>query len=161
MKAEDIKYIVIHCTAGFAPANRVQAYFKRPKQEGGRGWNTGGYHIIIDRDGKITQFYPFGKVTNGVKGFNQKCIHISYVGGVHSVGGAPMAKDTRNALQKKSIIKSIRKARAWLKKNGKDISKNLQIVGHRDFSYDKNKDNDCKDFKKISSFRRIIRSIFC
>lgn len=161
MEAKDIRFIVIHCTAGFAPANRVQAYFKRPRNKGGRGWNTGGYHIIHDRDGSKTQFYPFDKVTNGVKGFNKKAIHLSYVGGIKKIEGAIYSKDTRNALQKASILESIEEALAWLKKNGKDISKDLQIVGHRDFSHDKNKDNviqvwermkDCPCFDAIPEY---------
>ena len=103
MEASKIRFIVVHCTAGLAPAERVQKYFTRPKAKGGRGWRVGGYHRIIDRDGTINEIYPFDKMVNGVKGFNKKSIHISYVGGITKVGGSYVAKDTRNKKQKDAI----------------------------------------------------------
>ena len=169
MEAKDIKYIVIHCTAGYAPAERVQAYFLRPVKKGGRGWNTGGYHRIIDRDGTINEMYPFDKVTNGVKGFNKEAIHISYVGGIEN-NKAMHPKDTRNKLQKEAIIKCINEARFWLEENGKDITKDLQVVGHRDFSHDANNDNviqswermkECPSFDAIEEYKEYSSEDTC
>lgn len=132
-----IKYIVIHCTAGHQPAEKVQDYFTRPKSKGGRGWNTGGYHLIIEKDGTIKAMYDFERVTNGVRGFNSESIHISYVGGVDPED-VNKAVDTRTDAQKKSLHLAIQKAIKWLKGNGKDITNDLKILGHRDFSKDKN-----------------------
>ncbi|MBO2546092.1 N-acetylmuramoyl-L-alanine amidase [Salegentibacter sp. BDJ18] len=148
IRAKNIKYIVIHCTAGHKSAEKVQSYFLRPKYEGGRGWNTGGYHIIIEKDGSIKQMYPFEQITNGVRGFNSECIHISYVGGVDEKN-VNIAKDTRTISQNKAIQKSIIDAITWLKQNGKDITEDLMILGHRDFSADQNRNNIIEPYERI------------
>lgn len=150
IRAKNIKYIVIHCTAGHTTAEKVQDYFLRPKYEGGRGWNTGGYHIIIEKDGEIKQMYPFEQITNGVRGFNSECIHISYVGGVfeHKV---QVAKDTRTLAQHKAIEKAIVNAIGWLAENGKDITEDLMVLGHRDFSEDQNKNGSIEPYERIKA----------
>lgn len=151
-RANKIKYIVPHCTAGFASAYQVQNYFLRPKSQGGRGWNTGGYHRIIERSGKIEKMYDFEKVTNGVQWYNSECIHISYVGGINyekSKKGIFIAEDTRTPEQKHSITICIIEAIDWLKENGKDITKDLMVIGHRDFSKDKNNNNIIESWERI------------
>lgn len=136
MQAQDIKYIVIHCTAGFTPAAKVQDYFLRPKRLGGRGWKTGGYHRIVELDGKIKHMYSFTTATNGVKGYHREAIHIAYVGGVER-GNYKKAKDTRTPEQKEALKEAIVEALCWITNNGGDVS-NVKILGHRDFSEDKN-----------------------
>ena len=162
MNAKDIKYIVIHCTAGFQNAEKVQDYFTRPVSKGGRGWNTGGYHRIIEQDGAIKKMYPFSTITNGVRGFNSNCIHISYVGGIKVVNSKFIAKDTRTNQQKYAIQLSIVEAINWLKENGKNIKEDLTILGHRDFSEDKNGNGsiesnerikECPSFDAIPEYR--------
>ncbi len=147
MKAQAIKYIVIHCTAGFSPAAKVQDYFLRPKAQAGRGWNTGGYHRIIEVDGSIKHMYPFDTVTNGVRGFNTESLHFSYVGGVDS-SNYKKAKDTRTQEQKESIEECIIEALCWITNEGGDVSE-VKILGHRDFSVDQNGNG------KIDSWERI------
>ena len=129
-----IKNIVIHCSAGHTSAEKIQDYFLRPKSKGGRGWRTGGYHIIIEKDGTIVEMYPFDKVTNGVRGYNLNTIHICYVGGVEE-NNVNKAKDTRTDSQKKSIQVAIQKALHWALQNG---STSIGVVGHRDYSPDQN-----------------------
>jgi len=152
MRAPQIKYIVIHCTAGFKSALAVEDYFLRPKTKGGRGWHTGGYHRIVERGGQIAELYDFNRVTNGVGGFNSQCIHISYVGGINyekSKSGIYIAEDTRTDLQKVGIHKCISEAVYWLRDNGKDIKKDLMVLGHRDFSTDRNHDNVIQSNERI------------
>lgn len=148
-RAKNIKYIVIHTTAGFANAEKVQDFFLRPKDRGGRGWNTGGYHRIIETNGEVRKIYDFDRVTNGVAGYNSVSLHISYVGGVENKGGKLVAKDTRTEAQKISIQECIIEAINWLKDNGKDITKDLMILGHRDFSNDANGDNIIQSWERI------------
>ena len=128
---------MIHCTAGHAPAEAVQNYFLRPKSQNGRGWNTGGYHRIIEKDGTIKKMYDFSKITNGVSGYNSDTIHISYVGGV-TEKNVNIAEDTRTTEQKKAIHICIQEAIDWCKNNGQDITNGMGVVGHRDFSKDNN-----------------------
>jgi len=152
MIARNIQYIVIHCTAGFANAEAVQDYFTRAKSQGGRGWRTGGYHRIIEESGKIKEMYPFSRSTNGVAGYNDRCIHFSYVGGINkkkSTNGIFIAEDTRTDAQKLAIESCIIEAIQWLQENGKDIYQELMVLGHRDFS------PDADGSGKIESWERI------
>ena len=159
-RALKIRTIVVHCTAGFAPAKAVQEYFTRPKNKGGRGWSKGGYHRIINRDGSIHKMYDFGTLTNGVKGFNAETIHIAYVGGIEKAKtGRYIAKDTRNNAQKESITECVEEALKWIHENGGDLTDDIQVAGHRDFSHDKNKDNVIQSWERIKecpSFNAII-----
>lgn len=143
-----IKNIVIHCSAGHSNAKQIQEYFLRPVSQGGRGWKTGGYHIIIEKDGTIHQMYPFEKITNGVAGYNSGIINICYVGGVDPKN-VHKAVDTRTKEQHLSIIKSIEMAYLWIKENGQDITKNLGVVGHRDYSPDQNKNGFIEPYERI------------
>ena len=147
-RALKINNIVIHCSAGHMNAEKIMDYFLRPKSKGGRGWRTGGYHRIVEKDGTIVKPYDFEKVTNGVKGFNAETIHICYVGGVEE-DNVKKAKDTRNFKQRASIQECIKEAIDWLEANGKNISKDLGVVGHRDFSNDKNDNGVIESWERI------------
>jgi len=74
-----IKYIVVHCTATppETTIESIQRYWKEEKK-----WRNPGYHYIIKRDGSIVNLFPEDKPSNGVKGYNQNSVHISYIGGV-------------------------------------------------------------------------------
>lgn len=143
-----IKNIVIHCSAGFQDAEKIQDYFTRPKSKGGRGWRTGGYHRIIELDGTIKKMYPFETVTNGVKGYNSNTIHISYVGGVEK-DNVNKAKDTRNYKQRQAIQECIIEAIEFLKSKGQDVTKGLGVVGHRDYSKDNNSNGVIESWERI------------
>jgi len=64
-------------------------------------------------------------VTNGVAGFNSRSIHVCYKGGQ---GG----KDTRTSEQKAALERILKTLKVMFPK--------AKIMGHRDFSPDKNKD---------------------
>lgn len=46
----------------------------------GLGWNTGGYHELILRDGTVQLCYDANVITNGIKGHNTHTYHICVVG---------------------------------------------------------------------------------
>lgn len=144
MKATDVKHIVIHCSAGFGDKNSIQKYWKETL-----GWNSPGYHILIDQKGVMHVLSSFDKQTNGVRGYNDEAIHICYIGGVEKVGDKYIAKDTRTDAQKRSLHSAIQDAIQWLKENGKDITKDLGIVGHRDFSKDNNSNGVIDSWERI------------
>lgn len=151
-RAKDVKYIVHHCSAGFASAMQIMDYFTRPIGKGGRGWKTGGYHRIIERNGAIFEAYPFEKIVNGVKGFNSISINICYVGGVNyhkSRKGIYVAEDTRTPEQKRSQAECVEEAIEWLANHGKNIKKELMVLGHRDFSKDQNKNGIIEPWERI------------
>lgn len=141
-RAKKIKYIVIHCSAGYGNYDSMKKYWFETLK-----WNTGGYHRVVYEDGTIINAYDFEKVTNGVQSFNNECIHICYQGGIDKKTGKPL--DTRTDAQKQSLLQCIIEAIKWLKANGKDTTKDLMILGHRDFSEDKNNNG------KIDSNERI------
>lgn len=118
----EIKYIVIHCTAGSAqqPTESIIDYWKRVLK-----WSRYGYHWLVNADGtpeRLTEDYA---PTNGVKGYNANSIHLCYKGGWNG-------KDTRTQEQKETLLNLVRR---YMK-----IYPNAKVLGHRDFSPDLNKD---------------------
>ena len=141
-QANKVKYIAIHCSAGYSGRKGIEAFWKS------KGWRAPGYHRLIELDGKIENLLDFSKVSNGVLGFNGQTINICYVGGVQK-GNVTIAEDTRNKEQKESLIKCIKEAQDWLKANG-NTSK-IIIQGHRDFSPDKNGNGVIESWERIKA----------
>ena len=117
-----IKYIVIHCTAGRAQqkTSDIIAYWRLKL-----GWKSFGYHWIVGEDGtkeRLTEDYA---PTNGVKGFNANSIHLCYKGGWDGT-------DTRTDAQKRSLLELVQH---YIK-----VYPNAKVVGHRDLSPDLNGD---------------------
>lgn len=136
-----INFIVIHCSAGFGDLNSVKKFWKDNLK-----WKTGGYHRWVDLDGIVTNVYDLDVVTNGVKGFNNHSIHISYRGGVDK-NNVNKALDTRTEAQKESIIQTIKDVLEELKKT-QSIS-HIKILGHRDFSKDVNGNGVVDSWERI------------
>lgn len=111
----DIKYIVIHCTAG--PANQsteeIKNYWRKVN-----GWKDVGYHYLINTNGSFDVLSPLEKPTNGVKGYNSKSVHICYKGGQNGI-------DTRTEKQKETMEMLVRQMHVKFPK--------ADIKGHRDF----------------------------
>ena len=155
---KDIKGIFIHCSAGYGNIESIKKFWKT------LGWNSPGYHLIIDLDGVINQIQPFTLYSNGVKGFNTNAINISYIGGVEKTN-VNKAKDTRTPEQKKAILKAIEIAIKWIEATG-GSKKNVQIKGHRDVSPDKNGNGiieswerikECPSFDAILEYKHLLK----
>lgn len=142
----DIKYIVIHCTAG--PRNQttkaIKDFWKHTKK-----WKAVGYHKLISEDGSVEELAKPEQIVNGVKGHNSHSYHICYKGGQ---GG----KDNRTDKQKASLLSEIKKARNQFPK--------AKILGHRDLSPDLNNDGiiqpnewtkDCPSFDAKKEYENI------
>lgn len=121
----NIKYIIIHCTAGHQ--SQTIADLKNWWVKGMK-WTNVGYHWVIEANGTATRLAPDDKVTNGVAGYNANSIHISWFGGV-TKNLKPI--DNRTPEQKKSLQELVE---AYLRKYPNAI-----VKGHRDFSPDKNR----------------------
>lgn len=159
-RAKRIKYIVIHCTAGWGNYESMERYWFNTLK-----WKTGGYHRVVMYDGEIIKAYDFGKTTNGVLGFNDECIHISYQGGVNKKTGK--AEDTRSEEQEAGIIHCIIEAFEWLQSEGVDTKNGIIVLGHRDFSEDKNQNGsidpnerikECPSFNALEEYKWITYS---
>ena len=114
-----IKYIAVHCTATAqsAKVENIQNYWREHL-----GWKTPGYHFIIKPNGEVVRLLPIDQVSNGVAGFNQSTINISYIGGV-TAKNVPV--DNRTPGQKAALT--------LLLTNLKAAFPNAIIQGHRDF----------------------------
>lgn len=115
----DIRYIVLHCTA--TPQHTSIASIKN-YWTNFLGWNNPGYHFIIEPNGAVTELLPIQEVANGVRGYNQQSIHISYIGGIDPEG-AP--KDTRTLAQCISMARLVAQYQKTFPK--------AKVQGHRDF----------------------------
>ena len=136
-----IKYIAIHCTATQQNASvaAIQRYWKDSL-----GWKSPGYHLLIEPNGTINRLLDFNGVANGVKGFNNHSIHISYIGGI-TKEGKPL--DNRTDAQKKAILLCINEVINWSE------NKCLIIQGHRDFP---NQNKACPCFDAKAEYRGIV-----
>lgn len=143
--AKEIKYIAIHCSAGFGKRESIEAFWKT------KGWKSPGYHRLIEVEGTIHKLLDFSKTSNGVLGFNEQTINICYVGGVENEGTAQQpiwkAKDTRTEAQKTALKSCIKEAQQWLQKNAN--TNKIIIQGHRDFSPDLNKNGIIESWERI------------
>ena len=135
-----IKRIFIHCSAGFGDVESIKRHWQSI------GWKSVGYHRIIAEDGEVFQLATYDKVTNGVKYYNSSSIHICYIGGVDRAN-VHIAKDSRTEAQKEALICEIENALLYLKQF--QSIEDVQILGHRDISEDKNLNG------KVDSWERI------
>jgi len=115
----NIKYIVIHCTATppLTPVEAIQNYWKTQLR-----WKNPGYHYILLANGTIKQLLDEELVANGVAGYNNVCIHVSYIGGVDADNNP---QDTRTLSQKAAMYYIICRLR--------EKYPAAVIQGHRDF----------------------------
>ncbi len=130
-----IKYLVVHCTATpvTATIESIRHYWKDVLK-----WKNPGYHYIIERDGQIVQLNQEENISNGVAGHNRYSIHISYIGGVDE-NGKPL--DNRTADQEKAMYEKLKELAAKYP--------DAEILGHRDFSPDKNGNGMIESFEWI------------
>lgn len=138
MILREIKYIVIHCTAGGKnqTIDSIKSWWHSPPPRG-LGWKSVGYHFIVDGVGAVHRIADLNAVTNGVGGFNKNSVHISYTGGV--------THDDRTEKQKAAILDCIFEVLEECKKFGYKP----MIQGHRDFP---NVRKACPQFNAIEEY---------
>lgn len=129
-----IDYLVVHCTATREGQHITVEDIRRWHMN--KGWSDIGYHYVIYLDGSIHKGRPVSRIGAHVKGFNKYSIGITYVGGV-SKDLAP--KDTRTYEQKKALSLLLSELKCRHPK--------AKIMGHRDFSPDKNNNGIIEPFE--------------
>lgn len=148
---DKVKYIVVHCSATKEGMDYRARDIDRWHRE--RGFNSIGYHYVIDLDGCIEQGRGINQMGAHVKGHNNESIGVCYIGGLDA-SGEP--KDTRTAAQKQSLNDLL----TVLKRMFPDAV----IQGHRDFSPDLNKNGvieksewmkDCPCFDAKEEYKEI------
>ena len=138
MRAEDVRWIVVHCAA--TPEGRdVKASDVRRWHVEDNGWSDIGYHWFIEIDGTLKKGRPENRSGAHAKGFNSASIGVCYAGGVDSSG---KPKDTRTDDQKITMGCLMQDLRVRYPK--------AKIVGHRDIS-----SKDCPSFDAKKEYEGI------
>ena len=82
LKPEDVKYLVVHCSA--TPPNRDIGRVELDRMHRDRGFVCIGYHKVIRRDGTVEDGRPLTQRGAHVEDWNHCSIGICLVGGVDS-----------------------------------------------------------------------------
>lgn len=127
MKAEDIRYLVVHCSGTRSDRNYPLYAMELDHQR--RGFTTTGYHYYIRKDGAIYPVREHHEVGAHCRGVNRQSLGICYEGGLDPRG---QYADTRSWEQKVALRRLL-----WMLKL---LYPTAQIVGHRDLSSDRNGD---------------------
>lgn len=125
-KRKSTNAIVVHCTA--TPEGKEFTAKDIDVMHRQRGFTAIGYHFIIRLDGTVESGRPVDTVGAHVQDHNATTVSLSYVGGVDAKG---KAKDTRTPAQKAAMLCLIKQLKASYP--------GAKVLGHRDFSPDKNK----------------------
>lgn len=78
MKASDIKYIIVHCSA--SPQGRGDTAETIHAWHLARGWSGIGYHRVILEDGKVENGRPLYWMGAHVRDYNRKSWGICLIG---------------------------------------------------------------------------------
>ena len=84
MKPEDIKYLVVHCSATTPKMNVDARMIDRWHRQ--RGWAGIGYHYVIKRNGMVETGRPEDRPGAHVQGVNHISLGICLAGGLDSLG---------------------------------------------------------------------------
>ena len=125
MRPNDIKYIVIHCSA--TRSNMTYSAWQLDQDHRARGFAMAGYHFYITRAGVIESMRPLSMPGAHAIGYNQCSLGVCYEGGLRP-DGTPW--DTRTPEQRAAMLKLLQTLVA--------IHPHARIVGHRDLSPDLN-----------------------
>ena len=128
MSAEDIKYLVLHCSATRCNQDYSVELLRRDHKK--RGFYDIGYHFYIRKDGTMTQHRKLLEV-----GAHNRCsIGICYEGGLDEHG---KPYNTLTAEQETRLVDLFR--------NLKILFPKAKIVGHRDLPGTTPKECPCLD----------------
>lgn len=127
MKASEVKYIVIHCSA--TRSNSSYSALQLDLDHRARGFRMAGYHFYVSCGGEITPMRALNERGAHVRGFNHCSIGVCYEGGLRPNG---QPADTRTPLQRTALRALV----SYLREK----FPTAVVVGHRDLSPDSNGD---------------------
>ena len=126
MSANDIKYLVLHCSA--SRCNQDYSVEQLRRDHKARGFYDIGYHFYIRKDGTMTQHRMLLEVGAHARPYNRCSIGICYEGG---------PCNTMTTEQETRLIDLFR--------NLKILFPKAKIVGHRDLPGTTPKECPCLD----------------
>lgn len=127
MRAQDIRYIVLHCSA--TRSDRPYSPEALERDHRARGFHGAGYHFYIRQSGELIPLRPLHQIGAHAKGYNSCSWGICYEGGLDPNG---KATDTRTEAQKTTLRQLLLRL--------KGLAPQAEILGHRDLSPDRNGD---------------------
>lgn len=132
MNPEDIKAIVIHCSATRPDqkcnAKVIDEWHRK------RGWRKIGYHYVINRNGVVEKGREENEVGAHTLGHNRVSLGICLVGGLDYDGNPSMEYYTAKQFDELAYL-------LWNERDGLMLRyPEAEILGHRDLSPDKNGD---------------------
>lgn len=127
MRAQDIRYIVLHCSA--TRSDRPYSSEALGRDHRARGFHGAGYHFYIRQSGELIPLRPLHQIGAHAKGYNSCSWGLCYEGGLDPNG---KATDTRTEAQKTTLRQLLLRL--------KGLAPQAEILGHRDLSPDRNGD---------------------
>lgn len=127
MNGNELKYLVVHCTASRPDPNMTGIDVMRLHRNV-FGWSRVGYRSVVRVNGIIDRLVRANlncvvepeEATWGAGAWNAVSHHICYIGGIDDEGNP---KDTRTAAQKKSL-------RFIVEYYLREVCSTVKIVGH-------------------------------
>ena len=136
MSADDVKYIVIHCSATRRSQNYTVEQMRKDHKE--RGFYDIGYHFYIRKDGTRTQHRMLLEVGAHAKPYNRCSIGICYEGGLDEEGNSC---NTLTRAQREEILDLLGILRRLFPR--------AKVVGHRDLPGTTPKDCPCLNVDEV------------
>ena len=136
MSADDVKYIVIHCSATRCNQNYTVEQMRKDHKE--RGFYDIGYHFYIRKDGTRTQHRMLLEVGAHAKPYNRCSIGICYEGGLDEEGNSC---NTLTRAQREEILDLLGILRRLFPR--------AKVVGHRDLPGTTPKDCPCLNVDEV------------
>ena len=121
-KLDSINEIIIHCTA--TPRGRAVSVADVTAWHRARGFDTIGYHYLVDLDGEVHEGRPLECVGAHCTGHNARSVGVCYVGGMSADMKRP--EDTRTVAQKQALARLVARLKARFP--------GATLHGHRDFA---------------------------
>lgn len=136
MSANDIKYLVLHCSASRCNQDYSVELLRRDHKA--RGFYDIGYHFYIRKDGKKTQHRMLLEVGAHCIPYNRCCIGICYEGGLDEDGKPANTLTKEQEERITDLLINLHK-----------LFPKAKIVGHRDLPGASPKECPCFDAHAI------------
>jgi N-acetylmuramoyl-L-alanine amidase len=141
MQPDDVKYIVVHCSA--TPASMDVGASEIDRWHRARGWLRIGYHAVIRRDGTVEMGRALDEMGAHALGYNDKSVAVCLVGGIELVNGKQIATPNFTPEQYATL--------SFLLVEWTERFPHAEVLGHRDLP---NVKKDCPSFD-VRSWMRV------
>ena len=139
MLADDLKYLVVHCSATRCNQDYTVDMLRRDHLA--RGFRKIGYHFYIRKDGTMTQHRMLLEVGAHARPYNRCSIGICYEGGLDERGNPCNTLTAAQRERMTDLLKHLHK-----------VFPKARIVGHRDLPGTTPKACPCLDAQQLFGY---------